>query len=207
MKLLHQGAGLALSRHHHGHSSHARQGGGAHLWGHSEWRWHLRLSACSPAGDGDHRAPQDLWRTTVCSGGTLEFARRCASDVVTGKSLQRAGFSRPQLVGVDDRAVWSRCGGIRVAEVWLVGVSGARTGGYGGQCAILRHYVWAGVTLCPWHSLRCLSVLPTAQRQKQRKQKVIQKRKGGTPWISWIQVLGTSDFSNKHFIIILIRSI
>lgn len=147
---LHQRAGLALSRHHDSNSSHACQSGGAHLRGHSERRWHLRLRPLSPFGDGDHRAPEDLRRGPVRVGRPLVFARRSASVVVAGESLQGAGFSRPQLVGIDNRAcVRRRGGGVRVVEVGLMGVSWSRTGGYGGQRAVLGHDVGAGVALCP----------------------------------------------------------
>lgn len=55
---------------------------------------------------------------------------RRAADVITRKSLEGVGLAGSELVGVDDRAVRGRRGGIRVVEGGLVGVTGSRTGGY-----------------------------------------------------------------------------
>lgn len=84
---LHQRASLALSRHHDGNSSHACQSGGADLWGHSEWRWHLRLSPLSPVRNGNHWAPENLRRAPVCTERPLVFTWRGCSDIVPRKSL------------------------------------------------------------------------------------------------------------------------
>lgn len=77
------------------------------------------------------------------------FARRGAADVVAGEPLQGVGLSRPQLVGVDDGAVGRRRGRVGVVEVGVVGVSGPRAGGDGGQRAVLGHDVRARVALGP----------------------------------------------------------
>lgn len=53
---LHQRARLALSGHHDGHGSRARQRGGAGLWGCGQWR-HLWLGPRGPVGGGYRRAP------------------------------------------------------------------------------------------------------------------------------------------------------
>lgn len=88
------------------------------------------------------------------------FARRRAAHVVAGEPLQGVGLPRPQLVGVDDGAVRGRRGRVRVVEVGLVGVSGPRAGGDGGQRAVLGHHVRARVALGPRHALGGLGVFP-----------------------------------------------
>lgn len=97
-------------------------------------------------------------------GGALVFAWRRACRVVTGESLERAGVSGSQLVGVNHRAgVRCRRGGVWVVGVGLEGVSRPRTRGDGGQRASFGYDVRAGVTFCPRHSLWRLSVLPVTQ--------------------------------------------
>lgn len=157
---LHQRAGLALSRHHDGHGSHAGQGGGADLRGRVERGRHLRLGPRSPVGDGDFGAPQHLRRTPVGAGRPLVFAGRGAPDVVAGQSLQRVGLPGPQLVGVDDRAIRGRRRRVRVVEAGLEGVAGPGAGSDGGQRPVLGDNVRACVALRPRYSFWCLSVFP-----------------------------------------------
>lgn len=151
----HQRAGLALGRHQDGHGAHAGQRGGSHrLRGRrDEWRQqrrrHLRLGPVSPAGDCDRRGAVDLRGAAVGAGRPLVFARRSAAHVVAGEPLQGVGLAGPQLVGVDDGAVRRRRGRVGVVEVGLVGVSGPRAGGDGGQRAVLGHHVRTRVALGP----------------------------------------------------------